>query len=77
MAVVPDMDRTDSCCRTCSNSDQTAIEMNLNNINFMAELGYVHGSDMLVGLMVEDDFSPLGIQRPVPSVIRQKPKSVQ
>lgn len=60
MAVVPDMDRTDSCCCTCSNSDQTAIEMNLNNINFMAELGYVHGSDMLVGLMVEDAFSPLG-----------------
>ena len=26
----------------------------------MAELGYVHGSDMLVGLMVEDAFSPLG-----------------
>lgn len=26
----------------------------------MAELGYVHGSDMLVGLMVEEAFSPLG-----------------
>ena len=42
----------------------------------MAELGYVHGSDMLVGLMVEDAFY-WGIQRPVPSVIKQKPKNVQ
>lgn len=54
MAMVPDMDRTDSRCRAYSDSDQTAIEMNLNNIKIMAELGYVHGSDMLVGLMVED-----------------------
>lgn len=26
----------------------------------MAVEGYVHGSDMLVGLMLEDAFSPLG-----------------
>lgn len=26
----------------------------------MAVEGYVHGSDMLVGLMMEDAFSPLG-----------------
>ena len=28
----------------------------------MAELGYVHGSDMLVGLMLEDAFSPLAFK---------------
>lgn len=42
----------------------------------MAVEGYVHGSDMLVGLMMEDAFPRWVTQRPVQSVIRRKPRSV-
>lgn len=51
MAVVPDMDRTDSRFMSCSDSDQTAIEKNLNRIKkSMTKEGYVNGSDLLMSV---------------------------